>query len=260
MSINNFKNPWAEGGEFHPDWLGGEKLFGVEQKNNNHISLTALQKAELTATVMAESNRGDYDQREIVWVYINLIRKHGFSSGMNNSSAYKGKNDWFKAFMVALGEGEKYRSEKISKNTQKWMQVQDGRTTRTARNIGEYVDKNEYFRIQAKEKLLKMNDFVLTALNNQDSNPYPDFTGQGYYQDLNNVNNMGDYWHSIRQYYILWQEGKVKGTYMKVLGSGISATFIFDTDRILQYFDKNPDKIPKDLNKIPKLHGTSILY
>jgi hypothetical protein len=179
---------------------------------------------------------------------------------MNNSSAYKGKNDWFKAFMVALGEGEKYRFDKISKNTQKWMQVQDGKTIRTARNIGEYVDKNEYFRTQAKEKLFRMNDFVIQSLANQEENPYIGFTGQGYYQDLNNVNNMGDYWHSIRQYYILWQEGKVKGAYMKVLGSGISATFIFDTDRILQYFDKNPDKIPKDLNKIPKLHGTSILY
>ena len=29
MSIENFKNPWAKGGEYYPDWLGGlRKCWG----------------------------------------------------------------------------------------------------------------------------------------------------------------------------------------------------------------------------------------
>ena len=34
MSIKNFKNPWAEGGEYYPDWLGEEEALSntSEQK------------------------------------------------------------------------------------------------------------------------------------------------------------------------------------------------------------------------------------
>ena len=36
MSIKNFKNPWGEGGEYYPDWLGGEKVLSID--NSQSIS------------------------------------------------------------------------------------------------------------------------------------------------------------------------------------------------------------------------------
>ena len=46
MSIENFKNPWAKGGEYYPDWFGGEKvlesslikILGGEVTNDSDIS------------------------------------------------------------------------------------------------------------------------------------------------------------------------------------------------------------------------------
>jgi hypothetical protein len=41
MSIKNFKNPWAEGGEYYPDWLGGEKaLSSLNNESSSNISST----------------------------------------------------------------------------------------------------------------------------------------------------------------------------------------------------------------------------
>ena len=34
MSMENFKNPWAKGGEYYPDWLGGEKALGGMEENS----------------------------------------------------------------------------------------------------------------------------------------------------------------------------------------------------------------------------------
>jgi len=35
MSIKNFKNPWAEGGEYYPDYLGGEQVLNSSFMNDS---------------------------------------------------------------------------------------------------------------------------------------------------------------------------------------------------------------------------------
>jgi hypothetical protein len=43
MSIENYKNPLAEGGEYYPDWLGGEQVLAARQVSdqiNNKYTVT----------------------------------------------------------------------------------------------------------------------------------------------------------------------------------------------------------------------------
>jgi len=57
---------------------GGYSEPGIEKMAKSAgITLTKKQTAQLIATVMAESNQGAYDQREIAWVYLkfNKIRR-----------------------------------------------------------------------------------------------------------------------------------------------------------------------------------------
>jgi hypothetical protein len=42
MSIKNFQNPWAEGGEYYPDWLGGEKVLGDKFEQTNPRTINTL--------------------------------------------------------------------------------------------------------------------------------------------------------------------------------------------------------------------------
>lgn len=42
MSIENFKNPWDVGGEYYPDWLGGEKVLGSEGILGKHKNVAPV--------------------------------------------------------------------------------------------------------------------------------------------------------------------------------------------------------------------------
>lgn len=253
-----FAHKQPKSGAHQANQSSGKKLLLLPLVPAN-VNLSDKQKAQLIATVMAETFQGNANQRDVAWIYLNLIKKYGFTSGMNKSSAFKSKNDWYKVYMIELGYGDDYKDDAPSKSTERWMKVKDGSTERTANSLEEYRTKNEYFRGSSVGKLNAMKTFIEdTVLKKQSTNPYKGWLGQGYYQDLNNRTNE-DHWDQVRQYYILFTEGKVKGTYIKVLGSGRKATFIFDREKILQFFKDNPSKLPKDRSKIKKLDGTTVV-
>jgi hypothetical protein len=82
MSIENFQNPWAAGGPLHPDWLGGEKVLGV---NNNSQDANKSRKVDKNSKFYA--NCIDYPEKKwwVEWfdreghsIYVEC-KKYGFS-------------------------------------------------------------------------------------------------------------------------------------------------------------------------------------
>ena len=234
--------------------------------NEQGVTLTKKQTAQFIATVMAESNQGKYAQREIAWVYLNLIKDEGFEKGMSKSTAYRmgnAKSDpkklgiWYKAYMIKLGYGEEFKDDEAHS---RHMKVSENGKERTAKNIGEYVEKNGYFNSTSVSRLNKMKKFIEDdVLKNQDKNPIKGWKGQGFYGDLNNYGEQGDHWNQVRQYYVLKQEGKIKGGLIKTVGSGRNATFLFDREAILKFFEDNPNYLPEDRSKIKRLNGTKVV-
>lgn len=152
--------------------------------------------------------------------------------------------------MIQLGEGEEFKDDAASRH----MTVGVGKNQRQAKDIGEYVENNGYFKSVSISRLNEMKKYIEEdVLKNQDSNPIKGFKGQGYWMDLNNYGNKGDHWHQMRQYFWLKEEGKIDGEYMKVIGSGKGTTFLFHREKILQYFKDNPDKLPADRSDIPDI-------
>lgn len=217
----------------------------------SEVILDKKQKAALIATVMAESAQGLWEYREIAWVYLNLMRNEGIETGLNRSSAYKQKNIWYKAYMIQLGEGASYKDDIP---TGGYMTVTVNGEEVDAKSIGEYVEKNDYFKLTIIPRLTKMKEFIENdVLKKQKSNPIPSFTGQGYWRDLNNLGDKGDHWDMVRMYYVKFLKGEVTGKYIKVIGSGKNTTFLFDLNGIQQFFKKYPDALPKNKKDIPQL-------
>jgi hypothetical protein len=221
------------------------------KKETNDVVLDKQGKASLVSTVMAESAQGLWEYREIAWVYLNLIRSNGLVGGLNKSTAYKGKNIWYKAYMIQLGEGADFKDDKPTGGFMKVMA--EGKEV-DAKTIGEYVEKNEYFKTTIIPRLNKMKEFVENeVLNKQKSNPIPSFNGQGYWRDLNNLGDKGDHWDMVRMYYVKFLKGDAGGKYIKVIGSGNNTTFLFDLNGIQKYFKDYPDAMPKNKKDIPLL-------
>jgi hypothetical protein len=208
------------------------KVTEIKEKKQSNTtdpaSLTEEQILVLTAVVLGEGG-SDYSMREIVWVYINNIRRKGFEGAMKTSSTYS-KNgpsakvavhqESFKSWMVTLGAGEEYPGVK-------------------SRSLGD------------AQRLLKyIREEVLAHL---DDNPIPDFTSQGYWGDLNNQKEKGDHWHQARQYLYLWKQAKVTGELMVIIGSGIKTSFLFDSRGIQRYFIEHPDQLPVKRSDIPQI-------
>jgi len=62
-----------------------------------------------------------------------------------------------------------------------------------------------------------------------------------------NVSNNDVYWKQARAYYWLQQEKKVNETYVKVLESGNNTQFIFNANKIRDYWTKH--KLPSNVKK-----------
>lgn len=219
---------------------------------SKQVELTETQKASLVATVMAESKQGEWEYREIAWVYLNLIQSEGFDTGMSRSSAYSQKNIWYKVYMVYLGQGKEYKDD-----TSPYLTVMRGGKETKAKNISDYIANNGYFKDTIIPRITKMKDYIQKdVLKKQDKNPLPNFKGQGYWMDLNNYKQKGDHWHVVRQYYLLTLKKKAQGIYIKKIGSGDGTSFLFNLDGIQFFFKEHPTLLPADRSQIPDIyHG-----
>jgi hypothetical protein len=227
------------------------------------ISLTELQKAQLVATVVAESAQGDWNMRCIAWVYVNLIEKYGFDKGMRKSAAFhtKGPNDlspqapnhWYKAYLISLGYGQQFKEDKPPQSANMTVGT-TSQNERQAETIQEYVSGNQWYIGWIVPRIHQMKNFIIDeVLAKQDQNPLVGYGNQGYYGDLNGWSSNDDFWHQARQYFWLVTEQKADGRWMEIVGDGKNATFLFNSDMIVKYFEQNPDMLPKNRSKIPLL-------
>ncbi len=230
----------------------GIKQINCKKEAVTALSLTDNEKAKFIATIYGES-QGELDLKDISWVYLNLINRSGFEKGMNNSSFYSlEENDKYRTFrviMYLLGEGDEFKNNDVNGKS----------------SIKEFCETNGGFvkkvispKLKELKKYIEENVFVQNPMS-----CYKGWFGQGYWRDMNiRVVDKTHYrriWAMATQYFYLQNEKKVNTVLVKEFvaynfkGENIT-TFLYDSDEILKYFDKNPKMIPDDYYKIKELN------
>lgn len=207
-----------------PGAPGGSKSAGPPAS-----TITDDLRKKFAATVLAEAYEGE--EKSIGWIYYNRVVGSGLGeAGLEASSAYRLKGDWFKVWMVALGDTT-YKTATSKKEGLK-----------DYPNLGEYVKKHGWFVKFGQPRANAWMD-VLDRLDRESSkNPYKGWEGQGNLDDFNRDTGK---WREARQYYYLQQQGKVKQTYVEILTRSV----IFDERSIAKYFKDNPASLPKTVKK-----------
>lgn len=227
----------------------GTFSFKSENKTSEHqiiepkkikdkpLNLNNKQKIQFITVALGETQNGDKNLWDIVWIYFNLIKDIGFDKAMKRSSFFNNKPDNYKLFMFLFGEGSEFENDKMDNGNK----IKDWVTT-------------DYFKngLKKKGELFKLfiEDNVLIP---EPINPFYNWEGQGYWADLNLLppkNN--EKWYKARLYYWLQVEKNtnIKYKYIQILEDGFSTSFIFDEKSIIKFFKENPKLIPKDLSNI----------
>ncbi|WP_326982448.1 hypothetical protein VUJ46_20050 [Chryseobacterium sp. MYb264] len=208
--------------------------------------LSLEDKAKFMAVVLMESANGKKDLWDIAYIYLNLVGKQGVEKGLSKSSAYSQKQFGYKAHLYNLGFGKEYRGTLCTENNKM-----------KNRTIEEQAQIFSTFKqIEGFKEFCKNNIFV--------SNPksfYKDWEGQGYYGDMNiRMHDDRKVWAMASQYFHLQKECKVKDRLIIGLfdSSAIdnnkdpfnekirdSTTYIYHTQKIVDYFNRNLNKLPK---------------
>ncbi len=232
-----------------------EKSFSVSNPSKTKgLNLNDIQKAKFIATLFGES-KGEYNLRDIAYIYLNTINESGFEKGLCKSSFY---NLWevdrwgtYRYLMYLLGHGEEFANEKILVDAKRnvW------RTVKQVAN-GDFVKTKVIPNLNKLKKFADDSIFVENPVTN-----YIGWTGQGFWQDMNIRITNPTYkkiWALASQYYYLQLSGKVKKIFVFEYKSydwtGLNiTTFLYDSNSLFDYFEKYPDMIPTDVERIPKM-------
>lgn len=205
------------------------------------LILNNKQKQQFITVVLGETQNGDKNLWDIVWVYFNLVQNLGFEKAMKRSSFYNKKPDNYKLFMYISGEGDEFKNDKMDNGVK----------------IKDWVE-TEYFKNGLLKKSNLFKQFVAdNVFVDEPLNPYFGWEGQGYWADLNLLPpKSNEKWYQARQYYWLQiqEHESVKYKYIKILENGFSTSFIFDEKKIIQFFKDNKELLPKDYSKIKKFY------
>jgi len=191
-------------------------------------------KRKIAATMLAESYKGQ--EKKIRWIYYNRVLEKKGESGLNGSSAYKHKHRWYKIWLFLLGDTT-YGGDSLP----------DNKEFKGFPTIKDFCTKNGYMTSVAakrsREGLKLIDDMFKTGVKN----PYSGWKGQGNLDDFNNVSNNEVYWKKARAYYWLQVNKKVTANYVEKLEAGSSTQFIFNADKINEYWKSHqlPTVVPK---------------
>ncbi len=241
-----------EHSENTPSWIQRAKA----NEKTPTLTFTNKEMIAITATVMGETNHGALSleqQQAVGWVYYNRIARDGsVTKGLNGSYAFNrpGKSSlptlWVMTWMVALGD-DTYANQSS----------EDEYQTKT---IGQLARSPAISQLVENAKALQVGltaDFKDPQINN----PYPGFTGQGYWGDLNRPDGI---WKMARIYFWLQEDGKVSGKFATTLvvklrteGAEKSTTFIFNEKALQEYFNQHPEQLPKDAKDVPVYNYTT---
>ncbi|MDO5656396.1 MAG: hypothetical protein Q4G27_09685 [Flavobacteriaceae bacterium] len=217
------------------------------------LNLTVEQKNEFIATVFCESGLGEWELREVGWIYFNLVSDLKFQTALNRSSAHKEENIWYKTCMCYITNKVKYKNDQAPKYAQvatDWF----GEET-----YGDFVD-SDIFNRNYKSRIDKLRNYIEQYIfSSTPRQKYKGWYGQGYWGDMMIIDGRDNgKWHKARQYYWLQLSGRVSKKYVQILISKNrgktkklrnnwenNTTFIFDENSIIEYFEKNPSMLPK---------------
>jgi hypothetical protein len=218
----------------------GTHILGIIQRQaeerSDEIKSKAKEKLdqetlrEVTATVLAEA--AENQEEAIGWIYYNHVSSTG-KKGLDVSTAHKYKSDWYKVWMVALGDKAFANDSPKKKELKSYGTIRD------------YVEKNGWFKKIGQPRAARIEEKIRGMFGDPSKNPYRGWLGQGSIDDLNL--NYGK-WRKARQYLHLQLKGEVIGIYVKVL-PGDPISVIFDEKAIEKYFKNNPDKLPEKVKK-----------
>lgn len=218
---------------------GGKQSGETVETTSSTLKLTSKEKHKFISTILAESAQGMDQLKGIAWVYYNNIFTLGVEGSLSLSSAYKGKNGWYKGYMTGLGETDFLKDPLPS-----YMIVSGMPKNPT---FSDYV-KTPFYVGVATQRVNNIRDYIEnTVLKNPSANPYPGYTNQGYHADFNNETNDDVMWKMARAYYWLQIAKIVKDKYVRKFEAGKQTTFIFDLPSIQQYYKTHtlPKVVPK---------------
>ena len=190
-------------------------------------------KRKIAAIALAESYTGQ--EEYIRWIYYNQWKSLE-EQGLNRSVAYRNKGMWYKIWIIALGDKTFANDEGTSGDPKKY------------KSLSEYVEKHGWFREFGQKRADKMKTLIDEVFENPDKNPFKKWLGQGNLDDFNRDDNK---WRKARQYFYLQKENKVKNILVKELSADKveDYSFIFDENKIDDFFNNNPDKLPDKIVK-----------
>ena len=221
------------------------------------LTLTADQKNEFIATVFCETGLGEWELREIGWVYFNLVSDLKFETALDRSSAHGQENIWYKSCMCYITNKVKFKNVEAPKS------YQDNKAAFGEKTFGDFVDSN-IFKNNYKLKIDTLKVFIEKFMFI--SNPkqkYKGWYGQGDWADMLIIDGRDNgKWHKAREYWFLQLTGEVTKKYVQILPSKAknkltnltrrgenSTSFIYDENSIIKYFKDNPNKLP-EINNI----------
>jgi hypothetical protein len=207
-----------------------QRGFGEVQESEGRRALEAQAHADLqrkfVATILAEAYPGE--EWDIGWIYYNRVVAAGQGeAGLNGSNAYRYKQQWYKVWMVALGDPT-FAADKA-----------DQGDPASFPSIGEFVKRHGWFlnHEDGQKRADRWRDLLDRMQRDPAINPHRGWLGQGSHEDF----NLGfGKWKQARQYYFLQEEDKVDELLVKVLPMSV----VFDERAIAEFFEKNPKLLP----------------
>lgn len=219
----------------------------------NPIKLTDEQKNEFIATSFCESGLGEWELRDVTWIYFNLVSSLNFQTALNRSAAHKEENIWYKTCMCYI------TNKAIFKNDNAPSYARNAKTWFGEKTYGDFVD-SKIFKNNYKDRIDKLKKYIETEVFiDKPKQKYKGWYGQGYWGDMLIIDGRDKgKWHKARQYYWLQLKGEVSKKYVQILISKArgkaknltapwqnNTTFIYHENEILKYFENNPKKLPK---------------
>lgn len=203
----------------------------------------------LAAIVATEANIGQEDDME--WVYFNLFAKG--KASLNESTPFRTKADTFKFNKYLLDDSFKtdnltsrgkahFKTECANFKSAKDAKVCDGLKT-----ISDVYSTNEsYYAEHDKKRVKQIRDDLVNKFSNPASNP--GFNSNGNHDDLNREDGE---WPMVRAYLQLQEVDSKLPVLVKKLGAGRTFEVVYKKDQIIDFFKKNPGKLPKSVPQYP---------
>ncbi len=170
------------------------KDLPLKEETCKSLSLTDDQKNEFIATVFCESGLGEYELKDVGWIYFNLVSDLKFQTALNRSSAHKKENIWYKSCMCYITDKKKFKNDnapKSAQNAESWF----GEKT-----YGDFVESN-IFKRNYKSKIDKLKKYIEEKIfSKHPKQKYKGWVGQGYWGDMLIIDGRDQgKWHKARQ-------------------------------------------------------------